>query len=192
MSRRHRYCAVLDACVLYPAPLRDLLLSLAAAGVYGARWTSRIQDEWIRNILINRPDLDPSRLARTATLMRDAIDDCLIDNFEHLIDSLTLPDPDDRHVLAAAIVGRTDAIITFNLKDFPDTSTSVHGIEIVHPDDFIVAQYLRDPAKILSIISGLRARLIKPSVPADRLLSTYEQQGLPKLSNFLRTRIDLI
>ena len=192
MARPYRRTAVLDACVLYPAPLRDLLLSLAAAGVYGARWTERIQDEWIRNLLNNRPDLDTSRLARTATLMRDAIEECLIDNFEYLIESLTLPDPDDRHVLAAAIVGRADAIITFNLKDFPDTSTSVHGIEIIHPDDFIVAQYLHAPAKILSIISGLRARLTKPSVSANSLLSTYERQGLPKMSSLLRTKIDFI
>ena len=192
MAGYYRYTAVLDACVLYPAPLRDLLLSLAAEGVFGARWTKQIQDEWIRNLASKRPELDPARLAHTAALMSSAIEDCLIENFEYLINSLTLPDQDDRHVLAAAIVGHADAIVTFNLKDFPYANTSVHGIEILHPDDFIVAQYDLAPVKVLSIIKGLRARLKKPTVSAEDLISTYERQGLPQTSKLLRAAMELI
>lgn len=192
MARHHRYTAVLDACVLYPAPLRDLLLSLATESMFGARWTEQIQNEWIQNLLAQRPDLDPTRLTRTANLMCDAIDDCLIDNFEYLIDSLTLPDPNDHHVLAAAIIGHADAIVTFNLKDFPETCTRTHGIKILHPDDFILAQYDRDPVKVLSVVKTLRARLTKPAVTPLSLVSTYERQGLPKTSKLLRTAIDLI
>jgi hypothetical protein len=84
---------VLDACVLYPAPLRDLLLSLAAGGMFAARWSEQIQEEWIQNLLAKRPELDSARLRRTANLMCEAVEDCLIDNFEHLITSLTLPAP---------------------------------------------------------------------------------------------------
>jgi hypothetical protein len=104
--------AVLDACVLYPAPLRDLLLSLAASGLYQARWTQLIQDEWISNLLANRPDLDPNALLRTAELMKLSINDCMVENFEHLIDSVTLPDSKDRHVLAAALACHADVIVT--------------------------------------------------------------------------------
>lgn len=118
MAGFFRYTVVLDACVLYPAPLRDLLLSLASAGMFGARWTEMIQDEWQRNLLKNRPDLK-DQIPRTVELMNSAIEDCLIQGYERLIDSFALPDPNDRHVLAAAIAGHADAIVTFNLKDFP-------------------------------------------------------------------------
>jgi predicted nucleic acid-binding protein len=192
MAGYYRYTAVLDACVLYPAPLRDLLLSLAAEGIYAARWTDKIQDEWIRNLSANRKDIPPEALSRTVVAMSNAIEDCLIENYEYLINSLVLPDLNDRHVLAAAIVGHTDAIVTFNLKDFPEASTSVHGIEILHPDDFLIAQYDLDPIKVLSIIKMLRNRLRSPPKTAEELIMTYEQQGLPQTCRMLRTAIDLI
>lgn len=81
MAGFYRYTAVLDACVLYPAPLRDLLLSLAADDIFGARWTAAIQDEWVRNLVANRPDLTADLLARTVSVMNDAIEDCLVENF---------------------------------------------------------------------------------------------------------------
>lgn len=113
------YAVILDACVLYPAPLRDFLLELAGSGIFRARWTDLIHDEWIRNLLEARPDLSPERLARTRQLMDASILGSLVEGFEDLISALDLPDPDDRHVLAAAIHSGSDAIITMNLKDFP-------------------------------------------------------------------------
>ena len=95
--------ALCDACVLYPAPLRDLLMYLAQAGLFRARWTEAIHREWIENLLENEPKRDRARLERTRDLMNEAIPDCLVTDYEELIAALTLPDPDDRHVLAAAI-----------------------------------------------------------------------------------------
>ena len=192
MAGDSRYTVVLDACVLYPAPLRDLLLSLAAAGVFRARWTSLIQEEWIRNLAANRPDLPTDALRRTAATMNDAIEDSLIENFEFLSDSLTLPDPDDRHVLAAAIVGHADAIVTFNLRDFPAKDATTHGIEILHPDDFLVAQYDLAPRSVLKSIKANRERLRNPPKTAVELIATYEAQGLPRISRLLRHAADLI
>jgi hypothetical protein len=192
MAGYYRYTAILDACVLYPAPLRDLLVSLAEEGLFRARWTRRIQDEWIRNLSVNRKDIPPEFLARTAAMMADAIEDCIVENADHLIESLTLPDPGDRHVLAAAIVGHADAIITFNLKDFPEASTGVFGVEALHPDDFLVAQYDLDQIKFLSVVKALRERLRKPPRTADELISTYELQGLPQIGKLLRDAIELI
>jgi hypothetical protein len=97
-----------DACVLYPAPLRDLLMQLALADQFQARWTDQIHGEWTRNVLADRPDITPASLARCRRLMD-----------EPLIPTLTLPDPDDRHILAAAIHGEAEQIVTFNLGDFP-------------------------------------------------------------------------
>lgn len=192
MAGYYRYTAVLDACVLYPAPLRDLLLSLAAGELFGARWTSMIQDEWVRNLAANRPDLTLEVLERTVAMMNSAIEDCLVENFVWLIETLVLPDPDDRHVLAAAIVGHADAIVTFNLKDFPEQAVNAHGIEVLHPDDFLIAQYDLHPIKVLGIVKLLRSRLRKPPKSADELITTYEQQGLAQFCEKLRQANGLI
>ena len=121
------FTALLDACVLYPAPLRDLLIETALTGVYRARWSNAIHEEWIGSLLRQRPDLDPEILARTRALMDSAIPDCLVNGYEPLIPSLHLPDSNDRHVLAAAVSGRADVIVTFNLKDFPDETLSAEA-----------------------------------------------------------------
>lgn len=192
MAGYYRYTAVLDACVLYPAPLRDVLLSLASAGLYGARWTAAIQDEWIRNLHAKRPDLDKARLLHTAALMSSAIEDAVIQHYEYLIPTLNLPDPDDRHVLAAAIVGHADAIVTFNRKDFPDDSVARHEIDILHPDDFLVAQYDLDQIRMLSVIKDCRTKLKKPPKSAAEYILTLEQQGLPQMCQLLRHAITLI
>jgi predicted nucleic acid-binding protein len=110
---------ILDACVLYPAPLRDLLLWLALSGIYRPRWTEMIHEEWMRSLLKERPDLARDRLERTRKLMDKAVPDSLVSGYEGLIGGLSLPDPDDRHVLAAAIHGGAEIIVTFNLADFP-------------------------------------------------------------------------
>lgn len=192
MAGFYRYTAILDACVLYPAPLRDLLLTLAEASVFGARWTTLIQQEWMRNLLSNRPDLSQESLEKTVAAMNEAIDDSLVENYEYLIESLALPDPDDRHVLAAAVVGHADAIVTFNLKDFPQEYVSRHGIEILHPDDFLVAQYDLNQIKVLTAVKNIRAKLKKPPKTAEQLILIYEQQGLSRTGKLLRAAIELL
>ncbi len=108
------YTVLFDANVLYPAPMRDVLLQLALTDLFRAKWTDDIHREWIENLLENEPHRDRAALERTRDLMNTNIRDCLITGYEGLIPSLSLPDQDDRHVLAAAIVGRCDAIITQN------------------------------------------------------------------------------
>ena len=135
--RHSSFTAVYDACVLYPAPLRDFLMWLALSGLYRARWTEEIHCEWKRNLLKNRPDLTIEQLDRTSQLMDLAIPDACVDSYEDLIVGLSLPDDDDRHVLAAAIRCGADVIVTFNLKDFPIRSLEPFGIEAQHPDEFV-------------------------------------------------------
>ncbi|MBX9626148.1 MAG: PIN domain-containing protein, partial [Gemmataceae bacterium] len=109
--------AVYDACVLYPAPIRDLLVHLAVLDVVAARWTDAIHDEWVESLLADRPDLTRGQLERTRALMNTHVRDCLVTGYEDLVPTLTLPDPDDRHVLAAAVRAGAGAIVTFNLAD---------------------------------------------------------------------------
>lgn len=156
MAGSARYTALLDANTLYPAPLRDLLLSLAVHGLYHARWTARIHDEWTHNLARNRPEL-AERLPQLVALMNRIIPDCLIENYEALIDGLALPDAGDRHVLAAAITGHVDAIVTFNLKDFPGEVLARYNIEAQHPDDFVLNQLELRQIDALAAIKAMRA-----------------------------------
>src|SRR5262245_16383071 len=135
--------AVYDANILYPAPLRDLFIRLAQARLVRARWTDTIHDEWFRNVLKDNPQLSPERLARTRTLMNEAVRDCLVTGYEDLIESVTPPDPDDRHVLAAAIRAGAGVIVTYNLADFPAEALARFDIEAQHPDDFLISRSMR-------------------------------------------------
>jgi hypothetical protein len=140
------FTAVFDACVLYPAPLRDFLMWLALSGRFRARWTALIHDEWVRNLLRNRPELDPAQLQRTIDLMNKAAPDALVPGHEDLIDSLTLPYADDRHVLAAAILCNASVNVTFNERGFPAAQLATFGIGVQHPDEFIDNLFYRDQA----------------------------------------------
>ena len=106
-----QYTVIFDANVLYPAPLRDALMQLAVMDLFKAKWTADIHREWIEALLRKEPHRDRAALERTRDLMDQATRDCLVTGYEPLIQGLVLPDPNDRHVLAAAIVGRCDAII---------------------------------------------------------------------------------
>jgi len=192
MAGVSQYTVVLDACVLYPAPVRDILMHLAERGAFHARWTKDIHDEWIRNLLKNRPELDRNRLALTAQTMNEVVEDSLVENYEYLIERLTLPDPDDRHVLAAAIVGHADAIVTYNLKDFPSEVARIHEIEILHPDDFLIYQYDLNDVAFLTTVKELREGLKKPQVTAQQLIATYTTLSLHQTAERLTKAIELI
>jgi predicted nucleic acid-binding protein len=118
-----------DACVLHDSLLRDLLIRLARKRKLNlrARWSEAILDEMVRSILKRRPDLDSERLVRTRQLMCEAVPDCLVVDFEPLIEGLSLPDPGDRHVLAAGIKAGAQVIVTYDDRHFPDAAPSPFG-----------------------------------------------------------------
>jgi hypothetical protein len=180
------FVAVYDACVLYPNSLRDLLIRIAVKGLLQARWTDQILDECFRNIIKQRPELDPRKLERTRTLMNEAVPDCLVRGYEALIDSLTLPDPDDRHVLAAAIVCGAQMIVTFNLKDFPASALEPFNIEAQHPDDFIVNQIYLQPGAVIGTINQQAAALRDPPYTANDVIDSLERAGLIQSATMLR------
>ncbi|MBB4255463.1 hypothetical protein FHT69_006347 [Rhizobium sp. BK008] len=161
-------------------------MELAAAGLFRAKWSEQIHDEWIRNVLKNRQDLTEAQLGRTKDLMNAAVPDSIVEGYQDLVPALALPDADDRHVLAAAIVSSSDAIVTFNLTDFPKKIVSQYDIEVLHPDDFIFYQFGLNNAGVIIAAQRCRARLKNPPKSAAEYLETLERQGLPKTVAELR------
>lgn len=175
-----------DASVLYAAPLRDLLLELALFDLFHAKWTERIHDEWISHLLANRPDVTAAQLARTRALMHAHVRDGLVEDYEALIETLTLPDPDDRHVLAAAIKGHADIILTFNLADFPAAILAPYGLEAQHPDRFFGSLLDLDSAAVCAAARRVRARLRLPPLDVVAYLAALKRCGLPATAASLR------
>lgn len=187
-----RFVVVYDACVLYPAPLRDFLVRLATTNLFAARWSDEIHDEWIRNVLAKRNDISQAQLERTRDLMNIAVPDCMVTGHERLIPSLELPDPDDRHVLAAAIVAHAQMIVTFNLRDFPAENLDAFGLEAIHPDRFIECQLDLKEAAVVQAARAQRQSLKNPPYSARELLDTLAAQGLPASADRLREFQELI
>lgn len=183
---------IYDANVLYPAPLRDLLMWVALQDVVLARWTDEIHEEWIKRVLANRADLKREQLERTRQKMNAHVRDCLVTDYQQLIPALQLPDPDDRHVLAAAIKAGASVIVTFNEKDFPADALDPYGIEAQHPDDFLVYQFDLNKAAICNAVRLQRASLKNPAKSVQELLDTFAAQQLPTFVERLRQFQDLL
>jgi predicted nucleic acid-binding protein len=181
--------ALLDACVLYPAPLRDFLMRLSTEGVFQPRWSAVIHQEWIRNVLAARPDLSLARLERTRDLMLTYQPAALVIGFEKHIPELELPDPQDRHVVAAAIEGGCDAIVTFNLKDFPSKVLEPYGLVALHPDLFISQCFADYPAQVLTALKKQHRSLRSPPCSLSDLLDTLMRCGLSKTVVMLRNEL---
>ncbi|WP_347257298.1 PIN domain-containing protein [Methylocaldum sp.] len=181
------FAVVYDACVLYPAPLRDFLMWLALTDLYRAKWSEKIHQEWIRNLIAERPDLTIDQLNRTKQLMDNNVRDALVTGYEYLIPALDLPDPNDRHVLAAAIRSHSSLIVTFNLKDFPARELAKYDIEAIHPDDFILDLFDLDASKVLEAAASHRRSLKHPAKTVEDYLDTLLRQGIPETVSTLKS-----
>jgi hypothetical protein len=186
------FTVIYDACVFYPAPLRDFLVRLALTELFRARWTETIHEEWIASLLAKRPDLSRAHLEHTRDLMNKAVPDCLIEGYEPLIAALTLPDPDDRHVLAAAIRARAEVIVTFNLKDFPPAALEIYGVEAQHPDEFVTHLLDLNAAAVCGVVRDQRRSLKNPPKKIAECLDTLERQGLPETRMRLLRYVQLL
>lgn len=182
------FTAVYDACVLYPNHLRDLLIRIAQAGLVRARWTERILDEVFTALEKQRPDLDQDRLRRTRGLMAGAIRDVLVVNYEPLIAAVDLPDPDDRHVLAAAVRAGAQVIVTWNLKDFPGDKLAPWDVQAMSPDDFLLAQIELEPEVVHGLIATLAGLRRRPPTTVEDVVNGLERDGLTASAAALRDR----
>jgi predicted nucleic acid-binding protein len=194
MAGTARYTAILDANVMFPVNVFDILAQFCIEGLFTAKWSQDIDDEWTRNLLESRADLTQDQVFRRRDRQRIALPDWEVekDKYHSLIEAIDLPDLNDRHVLAAAIAGHADSIVTFNIKDFPNQALDQYDIEAIHPDDFICHQLDLMPYQALTAIKHIRSRLKNPPFTADDLLDSYKRSGLIATVSKLQDAIELI
>jgi hypothetical protein len=169
---------VFDACILYPFHLRNIVVQAAVDRLVEARWTDAIHDEWIRNLAAGTPNIPIERLQTTRRLMNTALPAAISSGYEDLIPTVSLPDPNDRHVVAAAIAAGASVILTWNLRDFPATALKKHGLRRQTPDTFLADVY--DQARDLAVSSLAHARrnLNKSRVSASDFIDIPGEQKL--------------
>lgn len=187
--RRGSLAAVLDACVMVPIALNDTLLRLAERDLYRPLWSERILDEARRALLRVHADMDPGRIDARFRSMNAAFDDSCVMGWESLVDGLRLPDPDDRHVVAAALRGGAELIVTANLKDFPDDALDPLGLHALSPDEFLLDQFDLDPVGTMALIAEQAADQRRPPVTARQVLDSLAAAGVPAFAEQARAKL---
>jgi predicted nucleic acid-binding protein len=172
------FVVLYDANVLYPSTLRDLLIRIAQAGLVQAKWSAEILDEVFENLCANRPDLDAGALDRTRKLMTTAVRDCMVSGYEPLVPVLELPDPDDRHVLAAAIKSRAQVIVTNNQKDFPRETLRQWDIDPKDADEFVLDQIGLSAKVVWGCVQQIANSWRQPPGTIGDVLASLERSGL--------------
>jgi predicted nucleic acid-binding protein len=180
------YAVTLDACVMVPNALCDTLLRLAERGFYRPLWSERILEEMKYAILRVHPDIDESRVDARIGAMAGAFEDALVLGWEQTCAGLDLPDEDDRHVLATAIKGGAQSLVTFNLKDFPVDRLESTGVEAVHPDEFLLDQLDLYPGLALQVLEEQAADLKDPPSDVAGVLNRLEWCGVPRFADEVR------
>jgi predicted nucleic acid-binding protein len=182
--------AVYDACVLYPFHLRNLLVQCAVDRLVDARWSQEIHDEWIRNLVAKRPALSAERLTRTRDLMDQVLPDANVAGHLVHVSKINLPDPDDRHVVAAGIEARASAIVTWNVRDFPAAALRQFGLRKVSPDAFLMELYAAVPDLVIAATANARANLSASPQSAADYVEALRRQKLKRFADSIVGRID--
>lgn len=177
-----RYTVILDACVLVPVSLADTLLRIAEKGLYRPLWSDRILTEAREAIAGIHPDADTGK--RFAD-MQEAFGDALVVGWEGLLAGISLPDPDDCHVVAAGILGGAQAIVTANLTDFPAAALGPLGLQAIHPDDFLLDQLDLSPPTILQVIREQAQHTRRPPLTSQDLATVLSRAGVPRFAHEL-------
>ncbi len=184
-----RFVVILDANVLYPFRVRDVLLRFAEAGLFRARWSEKITDEWTSRLLNAKPHLEESVRSQLATMER-AFPEAVVTGYEPLMASLALPDPDDIHVLAAAIKVGAQHIVTENLKDFPDAILSEFDMQAVSADNFVASTFELYPAEGVAALRTMRTAYNNPSMTKAEFIMDLMRVGLGRTAALVKPEIE--
>lgn len=176
---------LLDACVLFPSVLREMLVGTAAAGGLSPLWSARILEEWARATRRLPEGAEAAARAEIARL-RDRWPEAEVAVPEELVATLALPDPDDRHVLAAAIAGGAEVLLTLNRADFPTRSLARHGILLREPDGFLL-ELAHEGIDLAAVARAVRGRAEAASGRPQALRPLLKRAGLPRLGKALAT-----
>lgn len=184
--------AVLDANVLYGSFLRDVLLSLFAAGMYEAKWTEQITNEWVRHLLKNNESVTERGIQNTVGHMNAIRPDPLVSNYEKYIGDITIPDVDDRHVVAAAIACGAQKIVTWNLGDFPNKILKIFGVHAESPDKFIAGFISESPDAVIHVFRQMRERFKAPPMNVDTFMARLNKDNLKQTAKSLERYRNLL
>lgn len=176
--------AVLDACVLYPTVLREILQGAAEAGLYQPVFSDRILREWVLATAKLGPAA-PAIAEGEAALLRAAFPRALVREHSEIEARLLLPDPNDRHVLATAIASGADAIITFNAQDFPGHVLAAEGVTRRDPDGFLWELQSRHPEAMARVVEAVRAKAEAISAQPHQLKPLLKRARLYRLAKAL-------
>ena len=193
MAGHFRYTAVIDACVFYGMLKTDALMSLCSRGLFAAKWSERIENEWVGHLTAKLPD-KAAEIMRRRDQMRAAVPDweVCVHSIATLEEHLQLPDMDDRHVLAAAIVGHADCIVTDDTWGFDSAIVSHYGIEVIDTDSFIINQLDLDEYQALAGFKTMRLRWKNPKSTPEDFCDKFEKNKLLLTARRLRERLELI
>lgn len=161
--------AVLDACVLYPVSLRDILLRLAEAGLYQVVWSERILEEMKGAILENRPDIEEPKIDNMIAGMRNAFPEADVDGWQTLEEDMRNSDK-DKHVLALAVRARSDMLVTSNLKHFPLEACEPYCVEPIDPDEFLCQLFEGNEAGVRSVLEVFSQDMKNPPMSVEEVL----------------------
>jgi PIN domain len=170
--------AVFDACILYPFHLRNVVVQAAVDRLVEGRWTDEIHDEWMRNLAARAPAIPAERLRNTRRLMNEALPTATVTGYEKHVLALNLPDPNDRHVVAAGIAAGASVILTFNLRHFPVQELRRFGLRRQTPDAFLPRLYDEVPALTIASLANARRNLTKTGVSASDFVGILGAQKL--------------
>jgi predicted nucleic acid-binding protein len=178
---------LLDACVLVPISLCDVLLDLADSSLFDPAWSETILNE-VRKALVEKRGLAPERADHRIRQMASAYPHASITGFEHLVGEVE-NHPKDRHVLAAAIHGKCGTIVTVNLSDFPHGSLTPHGIDAIHPDEFLTGLWRRHRGKVLASLQRKVSSYKNPPMTLTSFADVLEPL-VPSFANLLAATVE--
>lgn len=178
------FSAVLDANVLFSSYLRDLILSLASEGLFEALWSEMILIEVARSLAKVYPESETSQL-RMLEQLRTGFPESIVTGFEHIIGTLGCRDTNDEHVLAAAITAKAKWLVTFNVRDFPESSQAASHPEVIHPDPFLVLLAQTHPERFMAAIATLLAEYKNPMLNLSDFARRLENAQCPQIAALL-------
>lgn len=180
--------ALLDANVFFSMWTIDPLLSFADSEMFEPLWSERIMAEAREHLPRVWGQATTSGVDRYLRLVNAAFPHAMIRGWEHLESSIRLSDPDDRHVLAAAVVGRADMIVTWNLKHFPESDLASHGLRAVSPDNLLCELFATDPEETMTIMRALVASKTRPPRTMHEEIEHLRRVGNERFAALLAER----